>query len=168
MGTGEGDEQGELRELYEACYSRLVGVVGAVAGSQAEAEDAVQEAFIRLIGQWHKVSRYDNPEAWLRKVALGVVSNRRRKVRNGIRAMLRIGPPGHTLEPTGVAVDIERALRTLPVTQRAVLVLYHFVGLDIEDIARELSIPVGTVKSRLSRGRAALTPLLREETDRHV
>lgn len=168
MSAAEGDDEREVRELYTACYSRLVGVVGAIEGSRAEAEDAVQEAFIRLIGRWARVSRYDDPEAWLRKVALGVVSNRRRKLRNGVRAMLRIGPQRDTLGPTGDAVDVERALRALPAPQRAVLVLYHFVGLDVEGIARELSIPTGTVKSRLSRGRSALAPLLREETDRHV
>jgi RNA polymerase sigma-70 factor (ECF subfamily) len=48
------------------------------------------------------------------------------------------------------------------------LVLHHCVGLPVEEVAAELSVSVGTVKSRLSRGRAALAPLLREELDDHV
>lgn len=168
MGATARDGEHELRALYAACYSRLVAVVGAIGGDPAEAEDAVQDAFVRLIGQWGRVSRYDDPEAWLRKVALGKLSNRRRKLRNGARALLRLGPPADLAVAPADAVDVERALDALPRDQRAVLVLQHFVGLDVAEIARELAVPVGTVKSRLSRGRAALAPLLREETDRHA
>lgn len=61
------DDEQALRELYAASYARLVGVVGAVGGSTHEAEEAVQDAFVRLMGKWPKVSRYDDPEAWVRK-----------------------------------------------------------------------------------------------------
>jgi DNA-directed RNA polymerase specialized sigma24 family protein len=154
-------------DLYASSYARLVSVVGAVTGSRVEAEEAVQDAFVRLIGQWERVRHYDDPEGWLRGVALGYASNARRKRRNGWRALRRQVPVAHVPSPDGSAVDLRRALDALPFGQRAVLVLVHVVGLDLESVARELSIPVGTVKSRLSRGRAALAPLLSEElTDR--
>lgn len=86
------DEQG-LHELFLASYPRLVGVVGAVCGNRDEAEEAVQEAFVRLLGNWTKVSRYDDPEGWVRRVALRQACNRSRKFRNGVRAHLRHGPP---------------------------------------------------------------------------
>ena len=57
------------REVYAACYGRLVGLLTLAAGSQAEAEDVVQEAFIRLLLRWERVCRYDDPEAWVRRVA---------------------------------------------------------------------------------------------------
>ena len=85
---GDEDERA-FGDLYAVSYARLVGVVGAVAQDRQEAEEAVQDAFVRLMGQWAKVCRYDDPEAWVRKVALGFVSKRRRKVRNGLRAALR-------------------------------------------------------------------------------
>lgn len=157
-----------LRDLYGACYARLVAVVGAVAGNRADAEEAVQEAFVRLIGKWSTVGAYDDPEAWVRRVALGVVSNRRRKVRNGLRALWRHGHAADDVGPTGDAVDVHRALSVLSQRQRAVVVLYHYVGLSVAEIARELAVPVGTVKSRLSRGHAALAPLLREGIDDHA
>ena len=156
-----------LQELYAASYPRLVGVLGAVTGSRHEAEEAVQDAFVRLIGRWATVSRYDDPEAWLRKVALGRVSNRRRKARNGFRALARQGPRPDVEGPSGDAVDLDRALATLPRAQRAVLVLQH-LGLTVEQIAQELDVPVGTVKSRASRARAALAPLLREDVTDHA
>lgn len=160
------DADAALAAFYAGTYARLVGVVGAVAQDRQEAEEAVQDAFVRLVGRWPTVSRYDDPEAWVRKVALGFVSNRRRKLRNGLRAARRHGPPPDAPAPSGEAVDLRRALATLPRPQREVVVLQH-LGLDSTAIAAELAIPVGTVKSRLSRARAALAPLLQEESD-HV
>lgn len=153
----------DLRDLYAACYARLVGTVGAVCGDQHEAEEAVQDAFVRLMARWPRVSRYDDPEAWVRTVALRLVSNRRRKALNGLRAALRHGPPPDVPEPTPAVVDAERALAALPDKQRAVIVL-HRLGLDVGAIADALGVPVGTVKSRLARARAALAPLLREDS----
>jgi RNA polymerase sigma-70 factor (ECF subfamily) len=167
VGSGDGDDEQQLRELYASSYQRLVGVVGAIAGDRNEAEEAVQDAFVRLMGKWDAVSRYDDPEAWVRKVALGYVSNRRRKARNGLRAALRLTRNTETAEPTGDALDLQRALAALPVQQREVIVLQH-IGLDVAGIAQLLEVPTGTVKSRLSRARAALAPMLREDVTDHV
>lgn len=150
----------DVEELYAASYDRLVAVVGVVCGSGTEAEEAVQEAFIRLLGWWDTVSRYDDPEAWLRKVALGFASNRRRKVRGGVRALVRRGPVADIPGPAGDGLDLARALRQLPRAQREALVLHHLLDLDVAQVARELDVPVSTVKSRLQRGRAALAPML--------
>jgi RNA polymerase sigma-70 factor (ECF subfamily) len=161
------DDEQALRELYAASYARLVGVVGAVCGSTHEAEEAVQDAFVRLMGTRSKVSRYDDPEAWVRKVALGYVSNRRRKAVNGLRAALRHGPPADVPAPNADAVDLSRALDALPQAQREAVVLRD-LGLDMASIAAHLGVPEGTVKSRLSRARAALSPMLREDVNDHV
>ena len=152
-----------VRAVYEASYARLVGLVAVAAGSRAEAEECVQEAFIRQLREWPTVSRFDSPEAWTRKVALRLLSNRRRQARNGVRALLRLGPPASAPEPTSESLDIQRALGRLPAGQRQVVVLHYLVGLAVAEIAAELEIAPGTVKSRLSRAREALSPLLREE-----
>lgn len=167
MDNGESDAGVALQGLYVASYRRLVGLVGAVYGDQDMAEEAVQDAFVRLIGQWHKISRYEDPEAWLRRVALGYASNRRRKAVNGMRAAVRFGPPRNVPEPSGDSVDLTRALDALPASQREVLLLQH-LGLDLAEIARHLSVAEGTVKSRLSRARAKILPLLREDVNGHV
>jgi DNA-directed RNA polymerase specialized sigma24 family protein len=162
-----GNDELAIQEFFQAAYPHLVGVVGAVCGDRHEAEEAVQEAFVRLIAHWPAVSRYDDPEAWVRKVALRVASNRRRKAVNGLRAALRHGPPPEVPAPCGDAVDLDRALAALPAAQRAVVIL-HRLGLDLDAIARQLDIPVGTVKSRLFRARAALAPLLTEDVNDRV
>ena len=152
-----------VRAIYEACYARLVGVVSLAGGDRAEAEECVQEAFIRLLREWPRVSLFDSPEARTRKVALRLLSNRRRKARNGIRALLRLDPPTSAPAPTGDALDIQRALGRLPSGQRQVVVLHYLLGLGVAEIAAELAVAPGTVKSRLSRARETLSPLLREE-----
>lgn len=158
------DPQG-LPAFYASTYPRLVAFVGAVGdGGRSEAEEAVQEAFIRLIPRWDKIRRYDDPEAWVRRVAVNIISNRRRKARNGLRALVQLGPP-QDVPPTSLdRIDIERAVAALPVKHREVLVLHH-LGLEVASIAAQLDLPVGTVKSRLSRARAALAPLLQEEQE---
>jgi RNA polymerase sigma factor (sigma-70 family) len=159
---------GAVADVYQALYHRLVAVVGAVSGDREEAEEAVQDAFIRLIARWETVSAYDDIEAWLRKVALGYVWKRHRKLRNALRAIVRHGAAAEEPPPSGESVDLRRSVMLLPMHQREALVLVHVVGLSVDEAARELGLPVGTVKSRLSRGRAALLPLMSEELDNNV
>jgi RNA polymerase sigma-70 factor (ECF subfamily) len=155
-----------VQSLYEASYPRLVGVLALAAGDRAEAEEVVQEAFVRLLGRWSTVSAYDDPEAWVRRVAFRLLSNRWRKRATGCGPSVRLGPPPVVAGPTADRLDVARALAELPIAQRQVVVLHHLVGLDLAAVAAELDVPVGTVKSRLSRARAALAPLLREESSR--
>jgi RNA polymerase sigma-70 factor (ECF subfamily) len=153
-----------VSDLYASCYRRLVGVITLAAPSQAEAEECVQEAFLRVLSRWDHVSRLDSPEAWVRTVAFNLLSNRRRKARNAIRALLRHGPPAAAPPPNADRVDVTHAMRRLPLGQRQTVVMHHVIGLSIEEIAQALKIAPGTVKSRLSRARATLAATLREET----
>jgi RNA polymerase sigma-70 factor (ECF subfamily) len=157
------DPERDVRDLYEAAYARLVSVVAVAAGNRGDAEDVVQEAFVRLLRHWPSVSRYDDPEAWVRQVAFRLLSNRLRKTRNGVRAVLRLARSQNADEPSADGVDIAKAMRALPMPQRQVVVLHHLVGLEVAEVAAALGLPVGTVKSRLSRARAALASLLTEE-----
>ncbi len=162
------------RELYAACYDRLVRVLTLVAGDRAEAEDVVQEAFVRLVPRWSKISAYDDPEAWVRAVAFRILSNRFRRARNAVVAarrsdeMRRARGVDQGAETSSDGVDIARALALLPVGQRQVVVMHHLLDLPVEEISRALGVPAGTVKSRLSRARVALAPLLHEGSPDHV
>jgi RNA polymerase sigma-70 factor (ECF subfamily) len=156
-----------VEELYAASYVRLVGVVGAITRDHHEAEEAVQEAFVRLLRHWPKVSGYEDPEAWVRGAALRLLSNRRRKAVNALRAAVRLGPPPTEPGPSPLTVDLARGLAALPRQQREAIVL-HRLGLGPEQVAATLGIAVGTAKSRLSRARAALAPLLSEDLNDRV
>jgi RNA polymerase sigma-70 factor (sigma-E family) len=151
-----------LHELYDASYSRLVLQLFALCGDLADAEDAVQEAFVKAIGRGRAFDEVQNPEAWLRTVAL---NHQRNSWRHGkvVRMFVNTVPGRQTvpeLDPNHVAVV--RALAELDPDQRQVIVLRYLADLGTAEIARELGLPEGTVKSRLSRGRERLAPLLDE------
>ena len=144
-----------LRDLFDASYRKLVVQLYAVTGSLDEAEDLVQEAFVRAAASGRRFLAVDNPEAWLRTTAVNAHRSRWRKLRNGRRAQERLLPPR---DPAGLEEHLEiiDALRALPELQRQVIALHYLADLPVEQIAAELGVPSGTVKSRLSRGREAL------------
>ena len=151
---------GDVRALYAAAYPRLVGVLALASGGLAEAEEVVQEAFVRLLPRWETVGRYDDPEAWVRKVAFRLLANRQRRERVARRVLPALVRTRTDSSPTGDRVDLSRALAALPMGQRQAVVLHHLLDLPVEQVAAEMGVPVGTVKSRLARARVALTPLL--------
>lgn len=157
--------QDRMRELYDGCYRRLVGQLFAFCGDLTEAEDAVQEAFVRALAKPRTVARLDNPEAWLRTVAVNVARRRFRRAAR-FRGLLDrddapAGVPG--LSPDHVA--LVTGLRQLPADLREVIALFHVADLRIRDIAELLGVPEGTVKARLSRGRARLATHLNPYAD---
>ena len=154
-----------FEEFFAATYGRLVGLLFAFLHDRAQAEDAVQDAFASALLRWPVLRGYHDPEAWVRQVAFRRAIDHHRRTARQLRALLRLGPPP-SLPPVGADhVDLVRALRKLPVAQREVLVLHYVAELAVERVAAELRLPVGTVKSRLARGRAALAHHLQPDVD---
>ncbi|MEU7798192.1 sigma factor-like helix-turn-helix DNA-binding protein [Micromonospora arborensis] len=147
-------------EFYRGSRQRLLGFVYVLTGDRVEAQDAVQEAYIRAWQRWSTISAYDDPEAWVRVVASRVAVSRWRSLRSRSRAYLRHGATETVPGPGTDTVEVVAALRRLPEEQRVAIALYYLVGMPVADVARETAAPVGTVKARLSRGRAALAGLL--------
>ncbi|MET7710124.1 SigE family RNA polymerase sigma factor [Micromonospora sp. NPDC005413] len=147
-------------EFYRGSRQRLLGFVYALTGDRVEAQDAVQEAYIRAWQRWSTISGYDDPEAWVRVVASRVVVSRWRSLRSRARAYLRHGVTETVPGPGTDTIEVVAALRRLPEEQRVAIALYYLVGMPVAEVARETAAPVGTVKARLSRGRAALAGLL--------
>jgi RNA polymerase sigma-70 factor, ECF subfamily len=146
--------------FYTASYQRLLGQLFAVTGDLAEAENLLQEAYVRAYARWAQVRAYDRPEAWVRRVALNLAAMAARRLRRRAAALLRLGPPPAVPELSPELLDLHHALHALPLGQRQVIVLHHLVGLPVEEVARELGVPAGTVKSRLARGRRAVALVL--------
>jgi RNA polymerase sigma-70 factor (ECF subfamily) len=158
-----------LHEVYDASYGRLVLQLYALCGNAADAEDAVQEAFVKAIGQGRAFDRVLNPEAWLRTAALNHQRNSWRHAKVVRRFTTAVPGPQSMPELGPDHVALVSALASLDADQRHVVVLHYLADLGTAQIASELGIPEGTVKSRLSRGRDRLAPMLdeREESD-HV
>ncbi|MEV4412983.1 RNA polymerase sigma factor [Catellatospora sp. NPDC049609] len=154
--------QDELGELYHAGYRRLVAQVYAFTTDLTEAQDAVQEAFARALARRHGLRDVDAPEAWLRTVAINVVRRRWRRRQLLDTILLRERPLTRmtAAAPEPDNTDLRAALAGIPSRYREVIVLHYLADLPLDEVADILEVPVGTVKSRLSRGREALRGLL--------
>jgi RNA polymerase sigma-70 factor (ECF subfamily) len=157
----DGDPAADVAALYRRTWPRLIGVLGSIGGSRADAEEVAQDAYVKLLSRWDSIRRYDDPEAWVRAVAVRTLVSRLRRQQVATRALAKLrGRPTEVREPDGEALDVAAALARITPAQRAVVVLHHVMDLPIEQIAEELQLPPGTVKSRLARARQALAPLL--------
>lgn len=155
----------DLEELYDASYRRLVVQVYAICGDLAVAEDAVQDAFVTAVRNRSQLALLDNPEAWVRTVALNSVRHGWRHASVVRRYQARVPGPQQAVEVGPEHVAVVTALEQLDPDQREVVVLHHLADLPVRDVAAQLGIPEGTVKSRLSRARDRLAGLLDDDGD---
>lgn len=159
-------------DLFRGLYPRLVPVAERLLGERAEAEDIVQEAFVRLARAPHPL--LDRPDeevgAWLRRVVLNLGINRLRDRRRADARLARVGRLDPALDPArGPSEDgspsqavlraesreeVRLALAALPERQRACLLLRH-AGHSYAEIAETLGIAIGSVGVYLARGERA-------------
>jgi RNA polymerase sigma-70 factor (ECF subfamily) len=151
-----------LAQVFELSYRRLAMQLYGVVGNLAEAEDLVQEAFVRAAAAGARFRRVDNPEAWLRRTAINLHRKRWRKMRNFGRIRPKLEVPPADLPGLDEHLAVIEALRRLPEAQREAVALHYLADLQVIEIADLLGVPEGTVKSRLMRGREALAALLSE------
>lgn len=156
----------DFDEFYIATVRRVILYLYAACGDRSDAQDIAQEAFARAWQHWPEVSRYDDPEAWVRSVAWRLMINRWRGLKRWFAARARMGPPDAvTGGPSPDRVAVADALQQLPAAQRQVIALYYLLDMPVQEIAGTTGVPVGTVKARLSRARAALAQLLDEHDE---
>jgi RNA polymerase sigma-70 factor (ECF subfamily) len=149
-------------DLYRDSRERIASQLLVLTGNRQDSYDLVQEAFVRTWTRWERIARYDDPEAFVRRVAFNLAKNRWRTAR---RMVLRASPPERAI------YDLDRtttdavlaALVGLSRNERAAIVLHHLAGLSVEEVAAELRAPPGTVKSWLARGRLRLADRLTKE-----
>jgi RNA polymerase sigma-70 factor (ECF subfamily) len=150
---------GDFDSMFAAEYAAVVRTVFLICHDTHLAQDITQEAFVELLRHWDKVSRYERPGAWVRRVAIRkLVKAMRRDVRRR-EAEVTLEPPA-TLEPADV--DVLRAVRALPLRQRTAVVLHYFEDLSLHDVAEVLDCSPSTAGVHLHRARAKLGGLLQE------
>jgi RNA polymerase sigma-70 factor (ECF subfamily) len=159
--TGDRDA---LERLLKDHYDRLFAICRRLTGNDADASDATQEALISLVRGLPRFDRRSRFTTWAYRIAVNAaldeLRRRRRRAEPGIEdSQLAAGDPDEP-EASASRMDIDAALRGLPPDFRAPVVLRDLCGLDYAEISQVLSIPPGTVRSRIARGRAALIPLL--------
>ncbi|CAN5171502.1 SigE family RNA polymerase sigma factor [soil metagenome] len=159
--------EAEFDEFYAASYRRLTGQIYAMIGDLDEAQECVQEAFIRAWAHRRKLDKAgagSHPEAWVRVTAHRLAVSRWRRVKLARRSPDRaVSLPTSTPAVDETHVALVEALKQLPEAQRQAIVLHHLADLPVHAVAAELGAPEGTIKARLSRGRAALAVLLSDD-----
>ena len=150
---------------FDAFYRQergpLFRAVALTLGDADLAADAVDEAMARAYQRWSAVSRYDNASGWVYRVALNWAISHLRRRRRRTAPLLQ----GQTGEPQLPDPVLAAAVRSLPVAQRSVVVLRFHLDWSLEDIAIALTVPVGTVKSRLHRALGSLRETLGDDHD---
>jgi RNA polymerase sigma-70 factor, ECF subfamily len=162
-----GGDPDAFREIVKRHRERLWVVALQTLGDPDEAADAVQDAFVSA---YRKAGSFRGEAAvttWLRRIVLNACLDRmrRKSVRpvaddQLIEAADREVSLADQTDEHEISMEIEAALKRLPTDQRAALVLVDMMGYSVEDAAIVLDVPAGTVKSRCSRGRAKLVPML--------
>ncbi|HEX6498329.1 MAG TPA: SigE family RNA polymerase sigma factor [Micromonosporaceae bacterium] len=157
-----------VRQAYQAHYRRLVAALYALTGDYSEAQDLVQEAYARALARPKVFLDVADPEAWLRTVAVNLARTRwrRRKLFDTLVRTGRVARPVDSVpgaDPNRVA--LVAALQRLSRPTREAIVLHHLADMSVYEVAEALGVPVGTVKARLSRGRAMLATMLNERAD---
>src|SRR5512133_3971424 len=136
---------GSFEEFYHATYGRLLRQLILGTGDRSDAEDLLQDAYGRAAVRWRRLRDYQAPEAWVRRVALRLATDRARRARRRAAALLRLRPPRPpSVELLAESLDLYDALRGLPAGQRQAVVLHYLVGLPVEEVASQLNLPVGT------------------------
>jgi RNA polymerase sigma-70 factor, ECF subfamily len=149
-------------EFYVGTRTSVLRQLTAMTTDAELAADVVQEAYSRAWQKWSRVASLDNPTAWVRTVAwrLAVSQHRRGTVAARFLPQLRRRAELQAPAPAEERLDIEEALRQIPDEHRRALVLHDMCGMTVSEIAEEIGVAQGTVKSRLSRARANLAAAL--------
>ena len=151
--------------FYRDTSRRLARYAYGLTGDPGEAQDLVQEAYARAWQRRHRLAGYEDPEGWLRVVVNRLATDRWRRLGVRRNAAGAAPPPDPVAPPSEDVVLLVRAMRALPVAHRRALALHYLLDRSVAEIAAETGVPTGTVKSWLSRGRAALAAELGATTD---
>jgi RNA polymerase sigma-70 factor (ECF subfamily) len=145
-----------LEALFSQSYKSIVHSLTLASGDQAAAEDATQEAFAQAWVRWGRISRYDNPGAWVRRVAINKLRNAHRSRVRGEAAVERMGQEMSATPAAEPVSDLVLALQRLPYKQRLCAVLYYVDGLSTLEVAQAIGVSQGSVSQHLNRARTAL------------
>jgi RNA polymerase sigma-70 factor (ECF subfamily) len=156
---------GDFGRQLEQEIPRLRRYARALTRDAARADDLVQNCLVRALAKQHLWQPRTDLRAWLFTILHNQhVNDVRRAVREGVGVPVEDVAPVLAEPSTQGATlqlrDLERALARLPEEQRQVLLLVGLEGMRYEEVASVLGVPVGTVRSRLSRGRAMLRKLM--------
>ncbi|HET8768555.1 MAG TPA: SigE family RNA polymerase sigma factor [Pedococcus sp.] len=160
------EQEREFANFVRGASPRLLKAAWFICGDPVQAEDLVQTALARVFVRWGRV-RNGDPVAYTRKVLLNLHIDERRRTR---RETPVADPPERAVRDTGPeqSDQVVRLLAELPLRERQVVVLRHYIGLPESEVAELLGISLGTVKGSGSRGLAKLREWYAREEQSHA
>lgn len=152
-------------DTFESFYLRefpmMVAVAFAVSGSSVVAEDIAQEAMVRAHRHWDRISQYDKPGAWVRRVTINLARSALRRSALELRAKLRLGRRLDPIpEPEIGDTGVWKSVALLSSQQRAAVVFFYLEDRPVREIAGLLGCSEATAKVHLHKGRLALASAL--------
>lgn len=157
------DDQDGFRLIVEKYQRRMIGLVWGLVGDDGDAEDVAQEAFLRAFRSLRTFRGESSFRSWLFQIALNTARTHRqthqRRLEDAVGGTteLDLTADPRRADDRLIARDgLRRAMATLPAELREAVVLRDVNGLDYREIAAVLAVPIGTVESRIFRGRARL------------
>jgi RNA polymerase sigma-70 factor (ECF subfamily) len=166
-----GDEEA-FASLARAAGDRLLAIAFRILRDLGLAEDAVQQTLVLAWRELPSLRDVDRFDAWLRRLLVNACYREARRGRHWTTIVRILLDSASTSDDYNTVVErdqLDRGFRRLPPEQRAVFVFHHYLGLTLIEVAAELGVPLGTVKSRLHYAtntlRAALEADSRSSTD---
>jgi len=147
-------------DFYLREFRSMVALAAAVSGSSLLAEDLAQEAMARIYDRWDRVSGYDKPGAFARRVTINLASSRRKRDAVAERGRSRLGAQYAVPPPPEPHTEVWEAVAALPPKQRAAVALHYLEDLPITEIAVILGCTAATARVHLHRARNTLATLL--------
>lgn len=153
------DRDAGFTTFFRTEYPGVVRTLYLIVHDREQAQDIAQDAFVQLFARWRRISHYDRPEAWVRRIGIrmAVRAAGRERVRQRLERELEFA----TL-PKPVDLDVLRAVRRLSASQRAAVALFYLEDRPVSEVAEVLACSEVTAKVHLYRARKRLAELLGE------
>jgi RNA polymerase sigma-70 factor (ECF subfamily) len=142
--------------FFQEEHERLFKALFFVTGQRQDAEELMQDAFLRLWERWDRIDTIDDPTAYLFRVALNGFRMRRRRAATAIRRTLPVREEPDVFVEAEMRADVRQLLLGLTPRQRAALLLVDLLGYPSEQAARILGVRASTVRALATHGRRAL------------
>ncbi|MCU1483336.1 MAG: putative polymerase subfamily sigma factor [Actinomycetia bacterium] len=150
-------------DFFAAEYRTVVALTAALAGRGPGAEELAQEAFVRAFRRWDRIAGYDDPAAWVRRVAANLATSTLRRRGREARALARVALRRPPVAAEPVDERFWAAVRALPRRQAQCVALHYLEDRSTAEIAVVLGIAEATVRVHLHDGRKRLASALDEE-----
>jgi RNA polymerase sigma-70 factor (ECF subfamily) len=152
-----------FEDFFEANHRRLFTALCLVTGNRHEAEEIMQDAFLRIFERWNRVVTLDDPEGYPFRAAMNVFRNRYRRAALAVRRTFALAPPpADDLAAVEARHEVVRLLRELNPRERAAIVLTAILDLRAEDAGRMLGVKASTVRALAARARSHMKNEVRD------